>query len=304
MNLKRYIIVLACAAMPMVASAQALPFTAVNHNPVSLGMAGASSADLSSSVSSAFADPASAGFYTGKAELQIADVIWQPSTVKVNVAYLSGVYKVGKNVAVSAGFSYGIHQEYEVVNQSGVSTGTFKPSDMHVSAGFAWRFLPFLSLGANVGYASSKLAAGSSYGTVVMDAALMARLGGFRVSLGLSDLGGKVASASGKKFSLPTSVALGVGYDLSFAEKHCLNFNVDADYYLDGAFAAGGGMTYSYGDMAFVRAGYHYGADSVIPSFASVGVGVKVVGITVDLSYLIGNSPMANTIGVSLGYAF
>ena len=56
--------------------------------------------------------------------------------------------------------------------------------------------------------------------------------------------------------------------------------------------------------MVFVRAGYRYGGKSVIPSYASVGAGVRFAGVKVDLAYVVSSSPMANTLGVSLGYSF
>jgi hypothetical protein len=58
--------------------------------------------------------------------------------------------------------------------------------------------------------------------------------------------------------------------------------------------------------MVSFRAGYRYGGDSPIPSFASVGAGVKFSGVKLDLAYLIagGDSPMKNTLAIGLGYSF
>ena len=55
-----------------------------------------------------------------------------------------------------------------------------------------------------------------------------------------------------------------------------------------------------------VRAGYRYGGDSVIPSFASVGAGVKLFGVHLDAAYLIasGDSPLKNTFCIGIGYSF
>ena len=58
--------------------------------------------------------------------------------------------------------------------------------------------------------------------------------------------------------------------------------------------------------MVAVRAGYRYGGKSVIPSFTSVGIGLKFVGITLDVAYLMADktSPMRNTLEFGLGYRF
>jgi hypothetical protein len=58
--------------------------------------------------------------------------------------------------------------------------------------------------------------------------------------------------------------------------------------------------------MVSVRAGYRYGGKSVIPSYASVGAGFKLFGVSLDLAYLIasGDSPLQNTLTFGLGYSF
>jgi hypothetical protein len=40
------------------------------------------------------------------------------------------------------------------------------------------------------------------------------------------------------------------------------------------------------------------------PTFASVGAGVKFMGIKLDLAYLIGSGAMKNTLALGLGYTF
>ena len=81
---------------------------------------------------------------------------------------------------------------------------------------------------------------------------------------------------------------------------------VDADCYFSGAFSAAAGASYTYNGMVSVRAGYRYGGDSVIPSFASVGAGVKLFGVHLDAAYLIasGDSPLKNTFCIGIGYSF
>ena len=176
---------------------------------------------------------------------------------------------------------------------------------MQLRAGFSYRFLPFLSAGVNVGYASSKLAESASYGAFNADVFVMAKFGGLKVAAGVSDIGSAVSSASGTSFSLPTAATLGAGFQTVAAEKHGIEVNADADYYLAGAFSAALGASYTYNDMISVRAGYRAGSESVIPSFASVGAGVKLMGIKLSVAYLIASdSPLANTLALGLGYTF
>jgi len=197
-----------------------------------------------------------------------------------------------------------MNPSYDVTNESGAVAGVFAPKDIHVNAGLAWRFLPFLSLGANIGYATSSLAEGHSYGALAADVFAMAKFGGFRVTAGVANVGTTVQSASGAEFCIPGSIAVGAGYGKVFGEKHGIDVLVDADYYFSGWMAVAAGAAYTFNDLFSVRAGYRYGGESPVPSYASVGAGVKILGIKFDVAYLIASGPVKNTLALSLGYAF
>ena len=284
--------------------AQVLPFVAADFNPASVARAGASYSDTDNVAYSAFDAPAAMAFYDGKADFSAGYVMWQPGSVKTNVVNVAGMYKIAEKFSVSAGFMYGMQPKYDVMDASGKQSGTFMPSQMQAGVGFSWSVLPYLALGADVNYAANTLSKDVTYGTVVADVQMMAVFGGFKASVGVSDLGGKVASSNGTAFSLPTSVRAGVSYDVCNTEKHNLDVAADAQYYFDGAIAAAVGTSYTFNDLLSVKAGYRYGGTSVIPSHASVGAGVKVSGVKIDLAYVIASSPMANTLAVSLGYSF
>jgi hypothetical protein len=301
---KTILTILVSAMMPVMAVAQALPFVAADYDPSTLSKGGAGLTQTSSIAYSAFGNAAAVPFSDINGDFVAGYTLWTPGGIASNVINVAGAYNIKQKIGVTAGFSYGMNPAYDVYDQSGVKKGQFKPSDMHVKVGVAYRFLPFLSLGANVGYASSALAEGSSYGSLDADVFLMARFAGFKVAAGVSDLGTGITSAAGTKYPLPTAGALGLGYETTFAEEHSIDAQVDAEYYFSGAFGASLGAAYTYHDLVSVRAGYRYGGQSVLPSFISVGAGVKFKGAKIDVAYLIGNSPIANTLAVSLGYCF
>ena len=94
-------------------------------------------------------------------------------------------------------------------------------------------------------------------------------------------------------------------YRRVFGGVHSLEGVLDADWYFSGAMSAGAGAEYGYADIVFLRAGYHYGADDcVLPSFASLGVGVQYLGARIDFSYLTGNDYLGGTFTIGLGYSF
>jgi hypothetical protein len=204
---------------------------------------------------------------------------------------------------------YGMNPKYTITNSVATASGEFAPSDMHVELGLGWRFLPFLSVGAEVGYATSSIAKDYSYGAVTADVFLMTKFAGFKAAAGVSNLGTAVTSKSGTKYSLPAAASVGLGYDLSFADVHSVGVTLDADYYFAYGFAGAIGAEYAYNDMAFVRAGYNMGGEAVLPSFISLGAGAKFAGVEINLAYLLGFShpysvPAKNTLSIGLGYSF
>ena len=136
------------------------------------------------------------------------------------------------------------------------------------------------------------------------DVFLMGKFSDFKVAAGVSNLGTGITSASGAKFKLPTAVSVGAGYENTFADKHGISANIDADYYLAEGIAIAFAAQYSFDKMVYASAGYRYGGNTPVPSYASVGLGAAFKGIKLDLAYLIGSDVMANTLAIGLGYCF
>ena len=291
---------------PALAGAQALPFTAAETDAASLGTAGANLTQTGSIANASFSNAAAIPFSDAKMDVAAGYTMWQPSAVGSNMINVGAAYNMNQKFGVAVGFLYGMNPAYDITDAGGVVKGQFKPSDIHVNAGLAYRFLPFLSVGASFGYASSTLADGVSYGAFNADVFAMAKFGGLKASAGVKSLGSGVKSSSGASFALPMAAVAGVGYTAEFGEKNSVDVNVDAEYYIDGAVAVAGGASYTFAKLATVRAGYRYGGSTVLPSFASVGAGVNLFGVHIDVAYLIGgkDSPMANTLCLSAGWAF
>ena len=295
--------ILAGAIFAEDASAQALPFTAIDRDPVSVAKGGTITG-LSSTAYAAFGNTAAIPFAEESADFSAGYTMWQPDAVKTDFINAAGSYKIKDRFGVAAAVTYGMMPSYDIIDGSGYVKDSFKPSAMHINAGFAWRFIDNLSVGVNLGYASNSLSKDNSYGTLNADVYLMARFGGFKAALGAVELGPKVKSVSGTAFSLPSAVKIGAGYEASFAEKHYVSADIEADYAFTGGLAAAAGVEYVFNKMAAVRAGYRYGGETSVPSFASFGAGVRFAGIKADVAYLIGNKTTGNTLCIALGYAF
>lgn len=61
------------------------------------------------------------------------------------------------------------------------------------------------------------------------------------------------------------------------------------------AFTAAAGAEYSFNQLVFARAGYHF-SSAVAPRFASFGLGFAFKGIGLDAAYLLGQTANAWTL--------
>lgn len=84
-----------------------------------------------------------------------------------------------------------------------------------------------------------------------------------------------------------------------------LNLQAEADYVLDGGLMAGAGAEYVLADIASIRAGYHFGNSmNVVQSYASLGAGVKFVGIALDFTYILASDTLGGSFMAGLRYSF
>ncbi len=287
--------------MPSVAGAQALPFTVADADPAILAKGGAGLTETGSVSHAAFTNAAAVPFSESSLDVSAGYMMWQPDYADNKVVSVGAAYNLKGRLGFAAGFYYGMNPVYPSMDG-----GMFMPTDIHAAVGVSYRFLDFMSVGVNVGYARSCIMEDYAYGSASADAFLMAKFSGVKVTAGVSNVFGSIESAGGAKFSLPASAALGAGYDVALGEKHDLGVSLDVDYFFSGELAASVGAGYTFNDLVSVRAGYRYGGESPIPSFASVGAGVKVIGIKLDVAYLVAgtDSPMKNTLAVGVGYSF
>ena len=207
---------------------------------------------------------------------------------------------------------------------SGNALGFFTPYDYTVGAGFAAEIVDGLAIGLNAKMINSTRMSGRWLATApdyknayafAADFSIMYTVQGFRVAAGIDNIGTKVKYSNREGYEgsdLPTAVRLGLGYGKEW-EKHSLDASVQADYLIfHSEICAGAGVEYGFNDMLFVRGGYHFShaALNSLPQYASVGLGVKFFGITVDAAYMMpfgtGSvvGALKDTFIVSLGWAF
>lgn len=275
----------------------------IGKGAADISMAGSAFMSDNNMAWAAFGNAAMIPFSSDKMSVEAGYMHYNPA--KTNYINAGFSYNVKNRVGFTAGLSYGKDPSFDLYNDSGRATGTFSPAKMNLSAGVSWRFIDRMSAGLNLRYGMDKPMSGQTFSAFASDIVFMGRFADFSVSAGAMNLGTPVKAADGKKYSLASSAKVAAMYDKEFSTVHSLQVNADADYYFSDSFSAAFGAQYGWKDMVFVRAGYRY-ADKhcIIPSYASFGAGVKVIGIRLDLAYVTASDVIGNTFNIGIGYSF
>lgn len=278
---------------------EALPFLRISRDPAALT---GGAAQTSPGAYAAFYNPSAGVFMERGGQAAFSYGNWVAGSS--DLLGFGGVMRLGERIALNAGFSADLGEAYDVYNKLGKVTRSFTPKDMTAAFGIGYRLNRSFSVGANVKYASSSLADEVSYGSVAADIFVTGRFGGLSASAGVANIGGKVESSSGDSYSLPSSVSAGLGYGLFLTDRLKADASLTADCYFSGAVAAGLGASVSWSRFVTFRAGYNYGGESVIPSYATAGLGFSFAAFALDATYYIvpSDSPLSGTFLLALRY--
>jgi len=224
--------------------------------------------------------------------------MWAPSSSSMGVAGFGGFYRFGR-VAVALDGRYFIEKPYDIISSVSKVIGTFQPKDIMAGVGVAFQVAEPLSVGVTGRFMSSSIAESAKGSAFCADADVTFKKNGLTAMAGVANLGSKL-SYGGSSYALPALAKAGAAYSVAG-----LTASVEADYLFSGAFMAGLGLEYCIADIAFVRAGYHYGdAAKALPSFASLGLGAQFSGFSLDLAFLTASDTLGNTLLFGLGYSF
>lgn len=224
--------------------------------------------------------------------------MWSPSSSSMGLAGLGAFARFGK-VAVALDGRYFIEKPYDIISSVSKVIGTFQPKDMMFGLGVAFQVAEPLSIGLTGRYYSSSIAEKAKGSSFCIDGDVSFRKGSLAAMAGVANIGSKM-NYGGSSYALPALAKGGVAYSVAG-----LTASAEADYLFSGAFMAGLGLEYGIADIAFVRAGYHYGdASKALPSYASLGLGAQFAGVSLDFAFLTASESLGNTLLFGLGYSF
>ena len=288
-----------CAAATAISAQSSMGFLNVNPDAASVALAG-TSVGRAADAYSVEGNMAAAAQSASRLDAGAGFSLWQPNATKASVISVSGFGRLGKKLAIGASFKNFANQEYSLTSAEGRVSGTFTPKEMAVRLGASYLITEGLSAGVDVGFASSSIGEQAKASGVVFGVSAFYSKDALSAGLSVSNIGGKVSYGGASEYSLPTVARLGAAYALPFG----LNLSAEADYVLSCGLMAGLGAEYWIKDIVALRAGYHYGSEQAIPSYASVGLGANIKGIKLNAAYLLASETLGGTMMFTLGYSF
>ena len=295
--MKKLLMILVMGSLALQAGAQTLGFLQIAEDPAVSGMAGAGVA--LPSLSPVDNNLAAAALGSEKLQAAASYTMWQPQTGSFGLVNVAASYRVIPKLVVALSVKDFMSPSYEITQANGMSGESFKPMDLAIAAGAAFQITKGLSAGVAVKFLSSSLGEGMKGSAVAANISAQYATGGFRAGLALNNLGGKI-SYGGDSYALPMEAKAGAAYTVAG-----FTASLEADYVFSAGLMAALGVQYGIKDLVFIRAGYEYGASNmVIPSHASLGLGLKLKGFHLDVSYLTASKTLGNTVALGLGYAF
>lgn len=234
---------------------------------------------------------------------ELSYMLWQPKYASENFLNAGASYLLG-NFAFCFGATYGVQKSYDIMNVNGLAKESFSPSDINISIGAAYKIVDFLSAGVVFHYMQSALAPNYSSSAPAVDVLVSASFGDLKAAAGVRNIGPKVKSASGSEYSIPSAVAAGVSYSTAVASGIEVGAEADLKYYLAGIADAKILANLTWNSMLGLRAGYHLGSDSFVPSYAFAGASFSYSMVKVNLDYLLASDTLGGTLLAGVSVAF
>lgn len=223
----------------------AVPFLRIAPDARS-GAMGDVGVGLSPDANSVFWNTAKITFATNDLALGVTYTPWLRSLVNdIYLASLGGYYKVDEKQALAFGLRYFSLGSITFTSASGTVIGDFSPQEFAIDMGYSRKLAEHFSIGLNLGFVYSNLAASYVVNNVPIKAGKAVKAdistfyhhpakwgktkGSYSIGATIANIGNKITyteSAENKDF-LPCNLGIGSDFTFQFDDYNKLSFNLD-----------------------------------------------------------------------------
>lgn len=296
MKIKKYIVALAVLVIPnLMLNAQSASFLNIPGDTKELSMGGVN-----------FMRDADIVLDDIKMENTLSYVKWSPKGVGNNYINEDFSFRIGK-IGILAQARLNGYDSYPMYDGNHNSLGNYKPQEYMIGLGAAYSITKNLGLSVLAKYVGSNLAPEVKASAFCADVNILYRIKNLTIGLLGANLGSSL-NYQVSKVAMPMLVKTGVQNDFCFNEKFMLTAGLDAGLLSQGensSVTVSAGLDFKMFNMISIMGGYHFSSEQKFePSYISAGLGIEIFNVSLDAAYLISESPIGNTFGVSVGYSF
>ncbi len=280
----------------------AFTWSKINRDTRMLSMGASGLASTQYTAYSSFHNPAASAYTNFDCALSYQS--WNTNSLRSHNFNFANSFSLGP-FSLSSAVNFTRMPSMSIFDENGDNIGKFRPQNVQFNLGVAYMPLKNMSVGLSFKYFNERLTKSFNHKAIAGDIFLMYKLKSFSFSLGFSNIGLDITKGQKNRFNLPSSFCLSGSYRQTFFENHTISANIDSEIFFDKAVGLSFGLEYGVYDYVFFRGGYHLGLNSsVIPSFASAGLGLKYKKYSISFAYLFGSKELKNSFSVGLGYTF
>ncbi|MGL4518792.1 MAG: PorV/PorQ family protein [Phocaeicola sp.] len=304
----RIYLIIVVSFIATLSSAQ-MPQLHLSSDPISLSM-GSTGNISSASAYSIYSNSSAVAFSDNKGDLGLSYMAWQPDGINVSIASFSGYINSVGRFSFLLGTQYGYYQEYAIIDENNVLNGTFRPFDLSVTFGVAYRIADNWAAGVNMRYINSKVYQESA-SAIGVDLHLMYQKEKLTAGITFNNVGSELDYGWKDRLAQPMKINAAADYKL-FNEStiHGVRLAGELGYLISPtsqqSLMAGLGAEYSYKKFVAARVGYRYGdEEKYISPFITLGLGIQWANFKLDGAYLmptVSHSPIKNSFVVALSY--
>lgn len=275
--IRRIVISIILALLPLAARAQAVPFVAILHSSENLAMGGAH-----------IATPDNSPLSGAIVEIGADKIYWRRNAINYNLTNYAARVGILPSLCVGLDVTTNAMEEMTLYNENGQRMGTTLASELCAALNVTYAPLPTTVFRLTGKYIRSALTDNDYANCPAVDIGGIWKINGqIAVGAAIENLGPDIDYGYGG-YPLPATAKVGVYGRFSLAERHELEAAVDLGAMPSYATViASIGTGYTFNDMLALRLGAHLcSAGGVLPSYFSAGIFFKSAIFDVGAAYL------------------
>ncbi len=193
---------------------------------------------------------------------------------------------------------------YSITDNAGNTSGNYNPSESSWSVGYAYKVNLHSAVSLSLQFLQSDLGSGNTANTVLLDIGYKSKYKDLSYGIVAKNIGPEIKFPQ-TSTALPLTIGAGIYYSFHKINQHQLLAAVDVSYLAINDYNgtnAGVGLEYLYRNTLALRSGYNLINEELGISSFSLGAGVKIKGVYLDVSWLLGDHALKNNFSFSCAF--